>query len=303
MIDSSKFERIKDLIRNDKIDLALDGMIALSKRFTNDELYNIAIAIQSSHNRYRKKTQLGIINRETDRNEINTIVNSALNFLSDLEREKHQVNLSGEQKELLDYQSDDLLEAAKSAVILVELEKIKYRYFHAENYKRDEILDELRIYKAILTDVSTIEIYSFLLEIANSIHYKTPEDFGLKLFTLVTYFFPEDTKEPKNLYRQSISIGSALLSSGIFTLEDLKIGVYGLSIWKWVYLNAKRKGYKIIIDRIHREYQIFKEFFYEDNVKISNYEGKLKIIEIFEEDLKVEGLNFPIISDKLFELC
>ena len=302
MVDSSNFEQIRDLIKDDKIVLALDNMVALAKEF-DSSLYNIAITIQSSYNRYRKKIQLGTIPPEVDRNEINTIVNSALNFLSDLERERHETKLNEERKELLDYQNDDLLKAAKSAVILVELEKIKYRYYHSEFHRRDVILEELRIYKPILTDISTIEIYNFLSEVSDSIYYKTSEDFGLKIFTLVTYFFPDDTEVSEYIYNQSIMIGGRLLSSGIFTFEDFKIGVYGLSIWKWVYLNAKRSANKTLISKVHSEYEKFKGFFYEDDFKVSNYEGKFKIIEIFEEDLKEEGLTFPNIPDDLLELC
>lgn len=302
MIESSRFEEIRELVRDSKLELALEELQKLIDEFNDIESKNIVILIQSSFKTLKKKTLLRLINLDEENIEKNKIANSILDFISQLESEKIKLNHKKETKQLPSASKIELLEAAKSAIILIELEKIKYRYYHADLYLRENILNELRVYKSISTDITTIEIYNFLFEVADSISYYTSGDYGAAIFSHVMHFFPDETDELDAILNLSINIGSQLVDSSVFNLENFKIGVYGLSIWKWVYLKAKQQDKKEIIDIIKLEYKRTKKYFYEDNVKISNYEGKLRLIEIFEKDLEKKGLQFPIVPDEIFEL-
>lgn len=302
MIESSKFEEIKDLVRDSKLEIALEEVQKLINEFEEVELSNELITIQSRFKTLKKKIRLGTINSEEENVETYRIVKSTLDFISQLESEKLRLNYKKENKQLPSLSESELLEAAKAAVILVDLEKIKHKYFYSELHLREDILDELRVYKPVSTDITTIEIYNFLFEVADSVNYRSSDNFGVAIFSLVMYFFPEETGEVDTILGLSINIGSQLVLASIFNLEDFKIGVYGLSIWKWVYLRATWRGKTETMERVKSEYVHMKNFFYEDNVKISNYEGKIQLIEIFEKDLEKAGLTFPRIPNEILKL-
>lgn len=302
MIKSSSFEEIKDLVRNSKLEIALEKIHKLVNESEEVESKNEVIVIQNRFKTLKKKIRLGTINSDEENTETTRIVKSTLDFISQLESEKLRLNYKKENKQLPSLSESELLEAAKSAVILVDLAKIKYRYYQSELHLREDILDELRVYKPILTDITTVEIYNFLFEVADSINYRSSDDFGEAIFLLVMHFFSEETKEIDTILDISINIGSQLISASIFNFENFKIGVYGLSTWKWTYMNAKWRGKKEIMGRIKSEYEQMKNFFYEDNVKISNYEGKIQLIEIFEKDLEKADLTFPRIPNKILKL-
>lgn len=302
MIESSKFEEIKDLVRDSKLEIALEEVQKLINEFEEVELSNELITIQSRFKTLKKKIRLGTINSEEENVETYRIVKSTLDFISQLESEKLRMNYKKENKQLPSLSESELLEATKSAVILVDLEKIKHKYFYSELHLREDILDELRVYKPVSTDITTIEIYNFLFEVADSVNYRSSDNFGVAIFSLVMHFFPEETGEVDTILELSINIGSQLVLASIFNLEDFKIGVYGLSIWKWVYLRATWRGKTETMERVKSEYVHMKNFFYEDNVKISNYEGKIQLIEIFEKDLEKAGLTFPRIPNEILKL-
>lgn len=302
MINSSRFEEIKDLVRDSKLEIALEEIQKLVNELGEVELENEVIIIQNRFKTLKRKIRLGTIKSDEENVETNRILKSTLDFISQLESEKLSLNYKKENKQLPSLSEGELLEAAKSAVIIVDLEKIKYKYFHSELHLREDVLDELRVYKPISTDITTIEIYNFLFEVADSINYRSSDDFGIAIFSLVMHFFPEETEEIDTILYLSTNIGSQLVSASIFNLENFKIGVYGLSTWKWVYLRAKWRGKKEIMERVKSEYEQVKNFFCGDNVKISNYEGKIQLIEIFEEDLEKGGLTFPEIPNEILKL-
>lgn len=298
MIEFSKIEEIRDLISNAKLTLALQELKKMTHEFEDIELKDELIIIQNRLSTLNGQSRLGIENVEYKDIKNSQITNSILQFIRQLERQNHKQK----KENLLDFSENKLLEAAKSAIILVDLEKIKHRYYYSELHERADILDELRIYKPISTDIATVEIYNFLFEVADSINYKSPNNFGLSLFSLVIYFFPNDTEKVDTILSLSINIGSLLIVASIFNFQNFKIGVYGLSTWKWVYLRAKSRGKETIMERVKAEHTKIKKLFLEENVKISNYESKIQLIEIFEEDLEKPGLTFPMIPDDILRI-
>lgn len=302
MIESSKFEEIKDLIRGSNLEIALEETQKMVAEFDLQKFSDELIVIQSRYNRLKGKIRLGIINTEEESIETIKISKSILDFILQLEKEKFKLNHKKENKQSPFFSESELFKAAKSAAILVDLEKIKYKYFYSELHLRGDILNELRVYKAISTDITTIEIYNFLFEVSDEINCRNSEDFGATVFSLVMHFFPEETNEIDTILDLSTNIGSQLILDSIFNLENFKIGIYGLSTWKWVYLSAKRNGKNEIMERIKSEYDLIKKIFYEKNIQISNHKEKFQLIEIFEADLEKAGLTFPKIPNELLKL-
>lgn len=293
------FANIEELIQNAELKTALEKLHELALKY--DQYFEDSVNILLSRQRRLQDKEIkGIINNSEANHERNIITDSTLKLLADLERRKTDIS-NNKQLKFNSDPKNEMMQAAISAVILVDLEKIRYRYFYAPFHLRGDILDEIRVYKPISTDITTIEFYKFLLEVADSIGYGTPDNYGVKLLNLVGYFFPDDSENVETILDLSFNIGNLLVNTSFFNLENFEIGVYGLSIWKWVYLKAEAYKMEIFKEKIRKEYQSVKMVYDNFNIKVSNYEEKIRLMDIFKEDLEEKGLTFPNIPYDLLE--
>jgi hypothetical protein len=301
MSELSELEGIRELIKsNSDLKPALERLQEIIDKFGDSELKNQLAVLNNRYVSFKSDQQRGVLSHSVADNQKNKIVSSILDFTSDLEKRKKS-QVSQHHKHHSASKDSELLAAAKTAVLLVEIEKFKHRYYHLDYDLREEALDELRAYEPVVTKESRIEVYRFLYEVADEINYRSSASLGITLLSLVMHFSPGKDEECSEVVETSIAIGKKMVFASIFKAEHFKIGSNGLSIWKWAYLKAKWRDKAALMRQIETEYEELEAAIRKEEHDIINLAKKRQVIEAFKKDLTVDGMDFPAIPRALLD--
>lgn len=296
----SEFEEVKEFINNDNLKPALEGLKDIVDNLGDSELEDELVLLNNRYKSFKKEKRLSVLNSTDADTRKNQIVRSLLDFTSELEKRKKS-QVSQHHKQHSAAKDSELLVAAKTAAILVEIEKFKHRYYYSDYDLRERALDELRAFEPVLTKESRIEVYRFLYEVADDINCKSPVSLGVKLLPLIMYFFPGKEEECSEVVETSIAIGKKMVLTSVFKAEHFKTGSNGLFIWKWAYLKAKRRNNVELMRQVEMEYEELEAAICKEEHDIINLAEKRQVIEAFKKDLKVDGMDLPAIPETLLD--
>ncbi len=230
-------------------------------------------------------------------------------------REQHHKAIEAERKITIDsidapltkssLTEEKLLEISKNAIIILELEKIKERYYKSDWTEKSEILQELQKYSNHRNNRLTLEIFEFLSGAANHARAGMTESVALGIFSLVMDFAPSfrgisKRKEIIEIGRLGVEIGHSIVYDSFIYLKKLSVARWGLTIVKFIYKLATE-------NKITALQEAVKAFYVEafSNLKRperNDLEDSKRLLEVFYQSLDDRNLSFPPTSNDLWQM-
>ncbi|MGQ3014186.1 MAG: HNH endonuclease [Flavobacteriales bacterium] len=198
--------------------------------------------------------------------------------------------------------SEDLLVATKNALIILELEKIKERYYNADWSVRKDIINELGIYVNQSNSRIAFEVFSFLDMVTISTRDRMPLSVIQAVHSKVLSFYPytfESDEEANELRTQIIYMGFNIAYDASIYLKDYKAVMYGLNLIKFAHKRAGKNN--VIIDRKVNE--IYNDL--EQTLQRPERNDLVQMLELtraFRDDLKNSSLTFPVLPEHLMDI-
>lgn len=190
----------------------------------------------------------------------------------------------------------ELLRITKTAQIILEVEKIKEKYWEADWEKRNDILAELNKFSDHTDPHSEREIFQFISHIASMTRARMPYDSAGSIHWAVLQFFPglhreENKKENIEVAELCIHLGQNIAYDAFIHLRNLAIAMWGLTIIKFIYRSAKQSNATEIIDKVKKEYAELEETL--RRPERNDLGEAQELLKVFKDDLEVWDLAFP----------
>ncbi len=312
-----KYQEIKNLIRKNKIEEALEWLIEIGDSLNHVQSGKTLRLLNSNYIRLNEQIRNNIIENQQANINNNKIIIAIQQELDGLEKHEN-LNLSNKPVKTLNSKpSDELLKTntqlteedvfrvTKTAIITIELEKIKEEFYDAGWEERGEILSKLFKYSDHKTLRLSKEILTFLLDIATVTRSGMTPEIASRIESLVFYYFPyfekgKEDEEYQNIAFECIHIGYNIFYDGSIHLNNLEVGAQGLQILKWMYLQGKNRGLENVMNEVKETYQKLEATL--DRPERNDLENAKKVLQIFKDDLDRPGLQYPIMSSHLSAL-
>jgi len=199
---------------------------------------------------------------------------------------------------------DDILRISKTAVIQIDIEKIKEKYFNSSWDNKKNILSKLYRYSDHSNEKVASAVFYFLESVAQLTSVKNPSDIASSIHSLVLTFFPssfeKDEKERIENGKMCIQIGFNLAYDAFIHLENYKIAEYGLSILKYIYREGKRKSMPELQKNVLNQYEALQQTL--DRPERTDLDNAKEFVKIFKDDIETNDLSFPLLPPHLTEL-
>lgn len=220
-------------------------------------------------------------------------------------QETQKLNIQNSIKKSKTLSSDEVVTATKTAMIILEIEKIKDKYADVEWKEGEKVLKELYKFSNHNTTQVADAVLFFLTSISNMTRSKMPASTASSIFSLVISFFrvtdiETGTKEDVEMCKQCIHIGQNMVYDAAIYLNNFAIIQNGLSIIKLVYKHGNENNIpelkKAVLDSYKEiEHQLDRK----DRTDLANAK---KIVQIFKDDLQEWDLAYPPLSSELYAL-
>jgi hypothetical protein len=133
---------------------------------------------------------------------------------------------------------------------------------------------------------------------------KMPSDIASSIYSLVLTFFPSsydnDEKERIENGKQCIYIGYILAYDAFIHLDNFRVAEYGLSIFKFIYREGKRKGMPELVKSVLKQYKELEQTL--DRPERHDLVNAKELVKIFKEDLETGDFSFPVLPEHLYKL-
>jgi hypothetical protein len=199
--------------------------------------------------------------------------------------------------------SEDLITASMTAAILIEVIKIKDEYFDCVKLDRNDIVQKLTKFSSYNNARIAFEVLSFLTEVSYETRGNMPSKISITVYNLIAFFFyPVEISEKEDqlfeLGRLCLSTGFTLIYDSTIHARNFETTCYGLLIFKFIYLKAKKLNHEKLTKLVLEQYEeIENHLIRPERNDLS--EAQL-LVKIFKEDLQKPGLSFPIMTEDLF---
>jgi hypothetical protein len=196
----------------------------------------------------------------------------------------------------------DILRISKTAIIIMEIEKIKTDYWEADWAKRNEIIEQLYKYIDHSNPIIEQEVFEFLSHIASMTRAKMSYASTSSVYWTALNFFPslydeENMEQGIQNAKRCINIGHNIVYDSFIHLRNLAIAQWGFSLLKYVYRLAKENNIQELIQEVNKKYD---ELEYTLRRPERNDLGNAQeLTKIFRSDLEEWDLGFPELPDKL----
>ncbi len=200
---------------------------------------------------------------------------------------------------------DDILRISMTAIILIELEKIKQQYANSNWDKRADTLGELYKYSDHTNLKIAEAVFSFLSNVADGTRSGMTSEVALSVFSLALDFFPysespKDKKKIIELGNQCANIAFSMVYDTTIHRQDYNVAMYGLTILKYIYKKGKELKLKALIDKVNETYHEIEETLKRPE---RNDLGNAKdLVKAFRDDIEKGTLSFPYLPDHLMKL-
>jgi hypothetical protein len=197
---------------------------------------------------------------------------------------------------------EKLLTITKTALIILELENVKSKYFSAEWIEKSRVLDELDKYVNHTNNRIAYDILDFLSLVATHTRSGMPESLASSLLRHIQSFCPSlrDVKERKqsiDLAKMCIHIGDNIAYDSFIHLRKITIAMYGLTIIKLIYRKAKEYDIPVLKKEVEQSYKDLKSNL--QRPERNDLNDAQEMLKIFHDDLENGDLSFPMLSESL----
>lgn len=199
---------------------------------------------------------------------------------------------------------DTLLRVNLTAIIIIEVEKIKEKYWEADWNKRNEIIEELNKFKDHLNPYLNKIVFRFLSDIASMTRANMPYNSACSIYLNVLTFFPglhndENNKENIQIAKKCIQIGHDIVYDSLIHLRNLSIAMWGLTIIKFIYRLAKGNNITELTEIVYQTYNDLESTI--RRPERDDLGDAQEMMKIFREDLDEWDLAFPILTPHLMK--
>ncbi|MEI6348876.1 MAG: hypothetical protein WCP69_13090 [Bacteroidota bacterium] len=200
---------------------------------------------------------------------------------------------------------EDVLRICKTALIIIEIGRIKEKFFKLNWDKRADVLDELYQYSEHTNIKIANAVYSFLLDVVDATRSGITTKVALSVFSLTIDFFPysekrKDKKEIIELGYQCINIGYNIIYDSTIHRKDYNVTMYGLTILKYIYKKGKQQKLKPLTEKVNETYKEIEQVLLRQDRPDKG--DSLQLVLEFKADIEERSLSFPMLSDNLMKL-
>lgn len=263
----------------------LDKLYALRDRieFTTYDSTRIEKELLSNNNKYRLLASYFPLSYQEYKKEKLDIETSKINAINQFE-----------------ITEEDILRITKTAIILLDIEKIKYEDYGRDWLSRGKALEKFYRFSNHSNEKVATSIFDFLSNVSLQTRSNMTSDIAgtihsLILTFLTAYQHPNNEEEIYLNAKKCANIGFNLIYDSIVYLHNYRITEYGLSIWKYIHIEIPE-----LSDFIVKQYEKIEWTLNRPNR--DDLENGKEIIRIFKDDLNNNDLKFPVLPDHLYKL-
>lgn len=199
---------------------------------------------------------------------------------------------------------ENLLEISRTALIQIEIAKIKYEFDYSWNNGKDQLYS-LRNYVDFANETISNYILEFLhLQLTSLTLSGMPTSVAYEINSLVLIYFPYRFREKSDnqivAVNHCLGIGFNLVYDALLYSNNFRIAQIGLSIWKFIYRESKRNNHSEIMDLVITQYKEIEQTL--ERPERNDLENAKEMLQIFKEDLETYSLAFPPLPEHLYEL-
>ncbi len=191
--------------------------------------------------------------------------------------------------------SEDLLNAAKDAIILLEIEKLKIEYFNISKSQRGSVLDKFDAYESHISLRVAYEILTFLVRVTygtrDNMHPNTASQIYFLAITALQ--IPKEMStvaEKVQLGAEALRISLNMFYDSVIHLNNLEIAQWALLLTKNVYWYSKGLKLKVLTEKVNETFREFERHLIRperndlDNAKL--------LLQVYKDDLAVRSMSF-----------
>lgn len=199
---------------------------------------------------------------------------------------------------------EKLLTVTKTALIILELENIKSKYFSADWKEKSEVLGELDKYVNHTNNRLAYDILDFLSLVASQTRGGMTEGLASCVLGHILSFCPslhdkKDRKQAIELAKQCIHIGDNIAYDSFIHLRKITIAMYGLTIMKFIYRKAKENNIPELKKEVERAYDGLKSTL--QRPERNDLSDSQEMVKIFHDNLEEWDIAFPRLSEHLMK--
>ncbi len=199
----------------------------------------------------------------------------------------------------------DLLQVSKTAVIIVEILKIRGRFFDSDWEERKIIIRELYAFSDHTSIPVAEVVIDFLSGIADQVGRETPENLVVSLFSLTIDYFPYsddplDNEKIENLGEQCANLASSLVYDASIKYRDYQVIMYGLTILKFIYKKAKQYSLSKLVQKVDDTYLELESQL--QRPERNDLTDPLQLVNVFKQDREEGTLSFPPLPENLHRI-
>ena len=200
---------------------------------------------------------------------------------------------------------EDVLRITKTALIIIEIEKIKEKYFDANWEERENVLREFHKYSDH-TNITVAElVFNFLSSAADQTRGGMTQNVTISIFSLTMDFFPysEDTKDREKIMQlaiQCINTAFSLVYDAAIYLKDYNIIMYGLTILKYIYKKGKYEKMPELTVKVDEIYKELEQTLIRP--ERNDLKDALDLVLLFKADREEGTLSFPPLTETLHKI-
>lgn len=231
-----------------------------------------------------------------------TIIKYRLHLYEKVDK-KRKSELKSLDKRLSVLTEEKIIEASKTAVIILEIEKLKRIYFDVKtNAEEHKALEAFFTYSEHANHRVSYEIYSFISRISTTTRSGMDFELALQIDNLITSYMPSQTlinNKPNNqLAEMAIGIGSNIAYDALIYLDDFDVALSGMTIMKYVYRIANYGKNKAIMAKVNEAFVELADHMVrpERNDLIHAQE----LVALFRSELTDWDLSFPPLPEHLY---
>lgn len=199
---------------------------------------------------------------------------------------------------------DDILRMTKTGVIILEIEKIKEKYYKGNEKMHLKHLNKLYRFSNHTNEKVAEAVFLFLESLSHLRGVKKPSIIADSIHSLIFTYFPSsyqsDDLERFENGKQCAYIGFNLAYDAFIHLNNFKIAEYGLSILKYIYQKGKQLNVPELSEVALKLHNDVEGHLYRP--ERNDLKNAIEFMNVFKADIETKDLRFPDLPDHLYEL-
>lgn len=222
------------------------------------------------------------------------------------ERERHlSETIATESSVQEDLPIAKYLEISRTALIQVEILKIKYAYSNDWD-KNESLLNELTMFVEHKNETIAEDIFNFIRHyVSVSARSGMPSNLASTINSLVLTYFPSsfgnDSLEKRiENGKLCIYIAYDLAYDAFIHANNFGIAQWGLHILKFIYREGKRHNYIELTEKVLEEYERLINTL--NRPERTDLRNAKEFVQLYKNDLEDPSLGFPVLPLHLYKL-